>query len=393
MRLHEFISLNRDDLIALTRARVTRRPWPSLSDAQLESGIPLFLTQLAETLRLENTGSPYSASAIGSAATKHGGHLRAEGFTVSQVVHAYGDVCQAITELAFEREKAIGSEEFQTLSRCLDDAIAQAVTEYGRLQAQAVTESGRLQTEAATESGRMQTEAATESGRLQQETSSREEVERLGHLAHELRNKLNTALLSFEMLKSGSVGIGGSTGAVLGRSLIGLRDLIDRSLSEVRLDAGTERRERVSMPLFVDEVTVAANLHAEYRDIRLTVGGVSPSLAVTADPHLLASAVMNLLQNAFKYTRPHGLVTLRTSAAENGRVLIEVEDECGGFAKDETAKEMFQPFGDRRKDDRSGLGLGLSISRRAVRASGGEIRTRNIPGKGCVFTIDLPAAE
>ena len=391
MRLHEFISLNRDDLIALTRARVTRRPWPSLSDSQLESGIPLFLTQLAETLRLENTGSPYAASAIGSGATKHGGHLRAEGFTVSQVVHAYGDVCQAITELAFEREKAIGSEEFQTLSRCLDDAIAQAVTEYGRLQAQAVTESGRLQTEAATESGRMQTEAATESGRLQQETSSREEVERLGHLAHELRNKLNTALLSFEMLKSGSVGIGGSTGAVLGRSLIGLRDLIDRSLSEVRLDAGTERRERVSMPLFVDEVTVAANLHAEYRDIRLTVGGVSPDLAVTADPHLLASAVMNLLQNAFKYTRPHGLVTLRTSA-ENGRVLIEVEDECGGFAEDETAKEMFQPFGDRRKDDRSGLGLGLSISRRAVRASGGEIRVRNIPGKGCVFTIDLPVA-
>ena len=424
MRLHEFISSNRDDLIALTRARVTRRPWPSLSDSQLESGIPLFLTQLAETLRLENTGSPYSASAIGSGATKHGGHLRAEGFTVSQVVHAYGDVCQAITELAFEREKAIGSEEFQTLSRCLDDAIAQAVTEYGRLQAQAVTESGRLQTEAATESGRMQTEAATESGRLQaqavtesgrlqteaatesgrmqtaaatesgrlqQETSSREEVERLGHLAHELRNKLNTALLSFEMLKSGSVGIGGSTGAVLGRSLIGLRDLIDRSLSEVRLDAGTERRERVSMPVFMDEVTVAANLHAEYRDIRLTVGGVSPDLAVTADPHLLASAVMNLLQNAFKYTRPHGLVTLRTSA-ENGRVLIEVEDECGGFARDETATEMFQPFGDRRKDDRSGLGLGLTISRRAVQASGGEIRTRNIPGKGCVFTIDLPAA-
>ena len=390
MRLHEFISSNRNDLITLTRSRVTRRPWPSLSDSQLESGIPLFLTQLAETLRLENTASPYSASAIGSGATTHGGHLRAEGFTVSQVVHAYGDVCQAITELAYEREKTIRSEEFQTLNRCVDDAIAQAVTEYGRLQAQAVTESGRLQTEAATESGRMQTAAATESGRLQQETSSREEVERLGHLAHELRNKLNTALLSFEMLKSGSVGIGGSTGAVLGRSLIGLRDLIDRSLSEVRLDAGTERRERVSMPVFVDEVTVAANLHAEYRDIRLTVGGVSPDLAVTADPHLLASAVMNLLQNAFKYTRPHGLVTLRTSA-EKGRVLIEVEDECGGFAKDETATEMFQSFGDRRKNDRSGLGLGLSISRRAVQASGGEIRTRNIPGKGCVFTIDLPA--
>jgi signal transduction histidine kinase len=178
---------------------------------------------------------------------------------------------------------------------------------------------------------------------------------------------------------------------VLGRSLTGLRDLIDRTLSEVRLDAGTERRERVSMPAFLDEITVAANLHAEHRDVRLAVGGVGPALAVTADPHLLASAVMNLLQNAFKFTRPHGLVTL-TTRAENGRVLIEVEDECGGFAKEETASEMFAPFGDRRRSDRSGLGLGLTISRRAVEVSGGEIRTRNLPGKGCVFIIDLPAA-
>jgi len=369
MHLHEFITSHRASLIALTKANVTLRPWPSPSDSQLESGIPLFLTQLAETLRLQNTGSPYSASAIGSSATKHGGHLNAEGFTISQVVHAYGDVSQAITQLALQREKTIGPEEFQTLNRCVDDAIAEAVTEYGRLEAH----------------------AATESGRLQQETSSREEVERLGHLAHELRNKLNTALLAFQMLKSGSIGIAGSTGAVLGRSLIGLREVIDRSLSEVRLDAGTERRERVSMPVFVDEITVAANLHAEYRAVRLVVGDVGPALAVRVDPHLLASAVMNLLQNAFKYTRPRGLVTLRTRA-ENGRVLMEVEDECGGFAVDETATEMFEAFGDRRKSDRSGLGLGLTISRRAVRASGGEIRTRNLPGKGCIFTIDLPSA-
>src|SRR6185369_15880063 len=75
MHLHEFITSHRASLIALTKANVTLRPWPSPSDSQLESGIPLFLTQLAETLRLQNTGSPYSASAIGSSATKHGGHL------------------------------------------------------------------------------------------------------------------------------------------------------------------------------------------------------------------------------------------------------------------------------------------------------------------------------
>ena len=83
-------------------------------------------------------------------------------------------------------------------------------------------------------------------------------------------------MLSFEALKSGKVAIGGSTGAVLGRSLIGLRDLIDRSLSEVRLDAGKDRRERVSVPVFMDEIAVAANLHAEYREIQLTVGASIP---------------------------------------------------------------------------------------------------------------------
>jgi signal transduction histidine kinase len=445
MHLHEFITSNRNGLISRTRAKVSTRPWPSVSPEEMENGIPLFLTQLAETLRLENTEAPYSATAIGSSATLHGRDLLALGFTVSQVVHDYGDVCQAVTELAVEREAEISAEEFNTLNRCLDNAIAEAVTEYGRLQTEAaiesgrlqmesVTESGRLRTKAAAESGRLETAAATESGRvetaaatesgrvdteaatehgrlrtnaatesgrletaaatqlgrLQQATSAREEVERLGYLAHELRNKLHTALLSFQALRSGKVGIGGSTGAALGRSLAGLRDLIDRSLAEVRLEAGMDRRERVSLPVFMEEVSVAANLHAEHRDIQLTVERVDPALAVNGDPQLLASAVMNLLQNAFKYTPAHGRVTLRTQA-DNARVLIEVQDECGGLAHNESEKEMFRSFGDRRKDDRSGLGLGLSISRKAIQANGGEIRTRDIPGKGCVFTIDLPS--
>jgi signal transduction histidine kinase len=68
--------------------------------------------------------------------------------------------------------------------------------------------------------------------------------------------------------------------------------------------------------------------------------------------------------------------------------LVEVEDECGGIPQGKS--DLFQVFGDRRGSDRSGLGLGLSIARKAVRAHGGEIR--NIPGKGCVFIIDVPLA-
>jgi signal transduction histidine kinase len=294
---------------------------------------------------------------IGSTAARHGGELLAKGYTVSQVVHDYGDVCQAITELAVERNADISPEEFHTLNRCLDTAIAEAVTEYARLQG---------------------------------ETTSHHEVERLGQLAHELRNLLQTAFLSFDVLKTGRVGITGSTGAVLGRSLVALGNLVDGALSEVRLAATTDRRVRTLLAGFIDEIAIAARMQAEYRGLRLRVPPVDPKVWIDVDRHLLASALMNFLQNAFKFTREHGQVTLRTHG-EDDRVLIEVEDECGGFGKNETAPQS--SFGDRRKGgDRSGLGLGLSIARKAVKAIGGEVHTRDLPGRGCIFAIDLPVA-
>src|SRR6185436_16594353 len=102
-------------------------------------------------------------------------------------------------------------------------------------------------------------------------------------------------------------------------------------------------------------------------------------LAVNADPQILSSAVMNLLNNAFKYTRPGGRVVLRAYKA-NERILIEVEDECGGIP--DSRGDPFQPFGERRGGNRTGLGLGLSIARKAVRAHGGDISIRNTPGQG-----------
>jgi signal transduction histidine kinase len=352
--LHQFITSNHDELVARTRAKVEMRPLASGSDAILDNGVPLFLTQLAATLRLENTLEQFPPNLIGSTAAKHGEELLASGYTVSQVVHGYGDVSGH--HRARGRAEGIDRpEDFHTLNRCLDTAIAEAVTEYGRLQSEA---------------------------------TGRDEVLRLGSFAHELRNQIHLGLLSLDALKSGRVGIGGSTGALLGRSLAELRDLIDNALAEVRLEGGVHRRDRVSMLGFMKDVAFAANLHADYRKVEFTVGRVDPALTIIADPQLLASAVMNLLHNAFKYTHVHGRVGLRIRA-ELGRILIEVEDECGGLPE---SADVFKAFGDRRKNDRSGLGLGLSISRRAVVANGGEIRAQNLPGKGCIFTIDLPTA-
>jgi signal transduction histidine kinase len=355
--LHEFLTTHRDAIIGRSREKLTDRPWPLVSTSELEYGVPLFLDQLGETLRSETSPTPFPDSEISESARKHGAQLRALGFNISQVVHDYGDICQAVTEVAVEQKAPVTTEEFHILNRCLDTAIAGAVTEHARITA---------------------------------ETRSTGEVERSGQLAHEVRDLLNTALLAFHTLKRGAVAINGSTGAVLGRSLVNLRDLVDSTLSDIRMSASIARPERVSLRAFISEIALAAELHADFRDLRLDIGHVDPKLAVNIDPQLLASAVMNLLNNAFKFTPAGGHVTLRV-AREGIRVRIAVADECGGIA--ESKADPFAAFTDRRKYDRSGLGLGLSIARKAVRMYDGDINFINLPDKGCIFVIDLPLAS
>jgi signal transduction histidine kinase len=273
-------------------------------------------------------------------------------------VHDYGDVCQAITELAVELNAPITTEDFRTLNRCLDDAIAGAVTEYGRERNQST---------------------------LDGETARGSE--RLGFFAHELRNLTNTAILAFEVLHKGNVGVAGSTATVLQRSLLGTRDLIGRALAEVRLTEGIQNREQFLVSRLIDEIAPDATLSADAQHLTLSVLPVEDGLAIEADPQVLRAVVMNLLQNAFKFTRRGTTVTLRVGANPE-RVLIEIEDECGGLPSG-SVTGLFHPF-EQRGTDRSGLGLGLAFSRWAVEASHGRIYARNLPGKGCIFTVDLP---
>ena len=246
------------------------------------------------------------------------------------MVHDYGDVCQSITDLALELKAPISVEDFRTLNRCLDDAIASAVTEYGRGQPGVV---------------------AAESTR---------DDERLAFLAHEIRNLVGTASVAFEVLKTGNVGVGGSTGSVLQRSLAALRDLINRSVDEVRLRHDVRDRSRFELDAFIAELTPAAVLEAGARGLTFHVAGGAPGARVDADRPVLTAVVTNLLQNAFKFTRPGSSVTLRGSATAD-RVLIAVEDECGGLP-DGTIDDLFRPF-EQRGADRTGLGLGLAMCR------------------------------
>ncbi len=350
--LHGFLVQNFDELVARAKANGSARRWPSASTPGLESGVVPLLAQLRETLRRGASPGPFAEVGIPSTAARHARALLEKGWSVSQVVHDYGDVRQAIMELAIAKGAAIGLEELGALSRCLDGAIAEAVAEYAHLK---------------------------------EEATSHREVERLGQVGHDLRNQLQTALLSFRALRTGKADIAGSAGDALGRSLVRLRELVDTRLSEVHLAATS----RVSLAAFVHEVAVAAHPDAERREIRLTIEPGDPALAVDVDPQLLASALMNLLQNAFEYTPAHGRVTLR-ARGESGRAFVEVEDECGGMVAGEG--DPRHALGDRRGSDRTAPGHGLSSSRRAVQANGGEVHTHNLPGKGCIFGIQLPAA-
>jgi signal transduction histidine kinase len=349
--MQDFLTTHRDEIIARTRAKVAERDAPRPTTIEMDQGIPLFLDQLIATLR---NPTPSDDAEISKVATQHGSNLLRQGFTVGQVVHDYGGLCQAITDLAVELSAPISSAEFHTLNRCLDDAIAEAVTEYSRQREQSVSDNA---------------------------------LERLGYFAHELRNALNTATLAFGALKSGSVGATGSTSALVDVSFSRMLDLVDRSLAEVRLQAGLVRREPVEVAALIEEVSIGAAIEATERGVRLTVAPVEYGVRVNADSQNLAAALVNLLQNAFKFTRPHSHVSLHTHASAD-RVRIEVSDECGGLPPGKP-EDLFRAF-EQRGRDRTGLGLGLAISRRCVEENGGELRVRDVPGTGCVFTVNLP---
>jgi len=371
--LHEFLSDNRAELIERCGLKVAQRPSPKPTAVELEFGVPLFLDQLVKTLRMERTSTPMRSrevsgpsggdravpSEIGAAAARHGIELLKHGFTVDQVVHDYGDLCQAVTDLAFERRVPIEIDEFRTLNRCLDNAIADAVTEF-----------------------------AHQRDLLTTEKDAQALNERLGFLAHELRNPIQTATLAVTAIKAGNVGLAGATGAVLDRSLIGLRNLIDRSLADVRVMAGMPARPAlISLPEFIGELQISAALESQARGCRFNVSAAGLGLAVDGDREMLSAAVGNLLQNAFKFTERNTEVTL-SAYSRDDRVLIEVADHCGGLPVGD-AERMFQPF-TQGPTDKSGLGLGLSICRSSVEANNGILRVRDVPGTGCVFSIDLP---
>jgi hypothetical protein len=184
--LNDFIRTYRDELIRRCQLKVMSRVLPP-GNAASRHGVPLFLNQLCEELR---DGASHSDD-IGDSAKKHGHDLLSQGFTIEQVVHDYGDVCQSVTDLAVELGAPISTDDFRTLNRCLDDAIAGAVTEFTAEQSV---------------------------------TRDRQSVQ--------LHKLTEAAIFAFRVIRAGGVGSGGSTGAVVERSLLAILAAVDAQSPE-----------------------------------------------------------------------------------------------------------------------------------------------------------------
>jgi signal transduction histidine kinase len=356
--LHEFLLKYEIPILALAAEKVFGISEARPTTFELEKGLPLFYADLIELLK-KGPNNPEKSERvkediIQSEASGHGKESLRLGYTISQVVHGYGAICQSITEYAHHKETKISAWEFHELNLSLDVAIADAVTTYEEVGRQNIHQ---------------------------------EEVLRLGELAHELRNILTTISIAHQMIARGSVGVGGSTSKLLSNAILRMGDLIDKSLSEVRLEnAPKADLHRMRLIEAVGDVEATSLSEANSKGLRLNID-VDPHLEVNVDRHLLVSALANLVRNAIKFTIPGGEISLRGKEV-NGQIVLEVEDQCGGLP-DDKIEELFTPY-TQKGDDKTGLGLGLTISRRAVILNEGTLSVLNLKGKGCVFTITLP---
>lgn len=362
--LADFISSNRDSLVALCAARAERRSAGMNSALARKFGTAQFLEPLI--LALAASGSVAARTRRGGAAEKsdelaavdaiaarHGMEMLSDGVPVDWVIHEYGDLCQAITQLAQRRKARIPTQEFEALNWCLDKAIAAAVSEYAhQRELLAVRENSEAMHEC------------------------------LGRLADELRVPLSSALRAAAAMRA----LGGATeeSLALERGLDALRGVIDRSLAEIRLESGmTSCPESIAMADFIRDLDAWAELEAFAKSCRLQISPVSAQLAVYADRSLLLGALKQLLGAAFKSARRNAAIAVRVLASDS-RVFVEIEDQ-GACAADRRPH-----FEDLRGASRAETDPERALAKRRLEQTGGRLRVRDLAGGGRLSSVDLP---
>ncbi len=352
-RARNFLNRRRDDIVArwLTKIEPGER---ALTKEQRLDSMHLFLDEVV--LALSGGGSLEAGRS--DLAREHGSQRQQLHLSLPMVMLEYGALFESVVESAEDEGEKLPIEDLLVLSRALYQGAAESADEFIRRHAQELR---------------------------------RRDYERFAFIAHELRNPLASAKVGWELIvRTGSPAPARAAAAVT-RNLDQLTDLVDRSLLEARLEHIDSDKPlavtRIDILELLSHVQLEASTDADAKNVAIEIS--CQPLAVMGDPKLLRSAISNLVRNAVKFSRAGGLVALR-GHQEEGRVLIEVEDECGGIPP-EKAETIFQVFSQAGRD-RSGFGLGLAIAKQAVVAHGGTISIRNVAAKGCVFVIDLAPA-
>lgn len=353
MRLHEFLAAHSVELLELCVAKL--RPLAlHRSDDEIEADLPRILTDVIDAMRSGDGEQSAAVSDLSCAAASLGRQRQRLGLDIKLASLSLGMISASMGELAGRMNLSFPANEYKLFNECLDEGVAVAIAEYWSAAHQ---------------------------------NQEREHAKRLGFFAHELRNSLSTATMAFDVLRSGQVGVTGSTGDVLHRSLQRMQGLLAQTLLAATLQAGASLNvRRINVKQLLSGLAGEA---VSERGVRIEVS-VDEALEVDADETVLVSAVNNLLQNALKFTRRGGLVKLKGNALGDEGVCIEVEDECGGLPEG-NAEDLFKPFV--RGNHRRSTGLGLAITREAITALGGAVGVRDMPGQGCVFSIKLARAR
>lgn len=352
--LAALLSERRQELIDRWSAAVLRETVSEpLSHAELIDQMPLFIDELIAALYPEALPLPPA----GENAVEHGAQRLNLGFNVAEVVREYGALHRCIIEIADEAKLTITSHEQTVLAKCLNAGIANAVSQY----------------------------VSERDAELHRQMS-----EHLGFIAHEVRNPLSSARMAFGLLQRRELASGGRVVDLLAKTLRRTSEVVDNTLQHASLSLGvTPRAERLLLTPLLEDIVFDCMAEAQVKGIDVVVTAPA-DLAVQADARLLNSAIANLLRNGLKFSHPSTIINVRARRREGAdRIEIEIEDACGGLPEGR-AEDLFKPLV-QRGTEQSGFGLGLAIAQQAAVAHGGSLAVRDLPGHGCIFTLDLPA--
>jgi signal transduction histidine kinase len=217
-------------------------------------------------------------------------------------------------------------------------------------------------------------------------------------VSHELRTPLTSIRMFIETLAMGRVRDEAETQVVLtmlSKETERLSAMIENVLDWSRIESGKQRYdlEKVTAAEIVDAAVSAFRTQRMGAPLELVLEVPEGLPALQVDRAAVAGSLLNLLQNAFKYTGDDKRIALKVTRERKG-VAISVQDNGVGIARAEQRKvfERFYRIDDLLTRSTEGSGLGLAIAQRIIRAHGGDITLRSELGKGSTFTIHLPGS-